>query len=510
MRVHGSLTATAFAVAVLVVLAAIVACQNGETPGPTATTTTVVPAAIRSPAPSASAAPRNAAPRPTTDGTPIGIALSFDEARAMADVRELAKPEYMGRHTGTPGELLGAQYLAAQFAEVGLRPGGDSGGFLQTFQVTVQELASVPLLELTGASGERRSLRLRDDFRPIVIGPAGAGDVSGEVIFGGSGEDLSDLDLDGRLLLIVPRGSLLDIVSRARRAGAIGVLITTGRAELLKAEAQPPDANALPMVELSQAGAAALLEGSAHTREQLNALIARDAALPTFPLQWRARLKVDLAPAATIDAHNVVAYLPAAVPTTRSIVIGGHYEEIGPDPDGVVFPAANDNASGTAVVLEVARRLAEEGIAPAVNIVFIGWSGHEEGLHGSAYYVQHPLFPVADGELYINVDTVGQGGGPSLSVNGSARELFEAARGLLAGQPEPLAIEFGGRSGGGSDDIAFAGAGMPTLALAWSGVFTGTPMIHTPADTAAGVDPAKVRTTGVLVTLLAVLAAAAG
>lgn len=506
MRVHRGLT-----LAAAVFVAALgVACTGDDTP---ATTPAVVTASATTtteatrPAPTPGATITATAPPRTSDGTPVGIALAFDEARAMADVHELARPEYMGRHTGTPGELLGANYLAAVFAAAGLLPGGDSDGYLQVFPVEVQELAAVPQLELTSASGERRSLRLRDDFRPIVIGPAGAGDVSGEVVFSGSGADLSGLELDGRLLMVVPRGSLLEIVGRARRAGAVGVLITTGRAELLKAEARPPDANALPMAELSQQGAAALLAGSGHTREELNALIAQGASLPSFPLAWSARLTVTLRPPVTVDAHNVIAYLPAATPTTRSVVIGAHYEEIGPDPDGTVFPAANDNASGTAVLLELARRLGEEQLSPAVNIVLIGWSGHEEGLLGSARYVADPLFPLADTALYINVDTIGQGGGASLSVNGTARDHFDAARALLAGQSEAFAIEFGDRSGGGSDDAAFSRAGVPVLALAWSGVFTGSPMIHTPADTADGVDPVKVRTTGVLTTLLTVRAA---
>ncbi|MDA0364768.1 MAG: M28 family peptidase [Chloroflexi bacterium] len=512
MRVHRGLTLAAAGL----VAAFVVACNGDDTPAgtatvavPTASATTATPrTAPAAGATTTAATAATATPQPRrSDGTPVGIALAFDEARAMADVRELARPEYMGRHAGTTGELLGAQYLADIFAAAGLLPGGDDNGYLQSFPVEVQELAAVPQLELTSATGERRSLRLRDDFRPIVIGPAGAGDVSGEVVFGGSGADLSGLELDGRLLMVVPRGPLLEIVGRARRAGAVGVLVTTGRAELLKAEARPPDANALPMVELSQQGAATLLAGSGHTREELNALIAQGASLPSFPLAWSARLTVALRPAVTVDAHNVIAYLPAATPTTRSIVIGAHYEEIGPDPDGTVFPAANDNASGTAVLLELARRLGEEQFSPAVNIVLIGWSGHEEGLLGSARYLARALFPIADTALYIDVDTVGQGGGTSLSVNGTARDEFNAARALLAAQPEVFAIEFGDRSGGGSDDAAFSRAGVPTLALAWSGVFTGSPMIHTPADTADGVDPAKLRTAGVLTTLLTVHAA---
>ena len=512
MRVHRDLRPAAALIAALAAL--VVACSRdgGSAVTSTATAPPSATAAVAATAaaPSPTAATATATARPRSDGTPLAIALAFDEARAMADVRELARPEYMGRHTGTPGELLGARYLADAFAAAGLLPGGDGDGYLQAFPVDIQELGAVPVLELTNAAGVRRSLRLRDDFRPIVTGPAGAGDVTGDVVFGGTGADLDTLALEGKLLLLVPRGPLLDIVGRARRAGALGVLITTGRPDLLKAEARTPDADAIPMVELSQAGAATLFEGSGHSREELNDLIVRGRPLPTFPLAWRARLAVDLAPPATVDAHNVIAYLPAATATERAIVIGAHYEEIGPDPDGVVFPAANDNASGTAVIVELARRLAEQAFAPTVNVVFVGWSGHEEGLFGSAHYVDHPPFPVDETALYINVDTVGQGGGASLSVNGTARDAFEAARATLAGQSEAFPLEFGDRSGGGSDDIHFARAGVPTLALAWSGVFTGTPMIHTPADTAEGVDPAKVRVTGVLATLIAVLAASGG
>ncbi|MBM3141258.1 MAG: M28 family peptidase [Chloroflexi bacterium] len=428
----------------------------------------------------------------------------------MRDVHTLSEPRFMGRHTGTPGELLGAQYLASELSAAGVDAAGDGAGYLQRFPMTVQELGAVPLLELRDATGRRVRLRLRDDFRPIVSGPAGAGDVTGPVVFGGSGADLAGVDLAGKLLLVVPRGSLLEIANRARAAGALGLLVATGRTQLLKAEARVPDPGAIPMAELSQVGTAALLEGSGRSREDLNALIQSGQPLPAFDLPWTARLAVFLAPPAAVNAINVVGVIRAATPTSRSIVLGAHYEEIGPDPDGVVFPAANDNASGTAVVLEVARLLAAGGARPAVNVVFAFWSGHEEGLFGSRHYVASPPFPAAETELYVNVDTVGAGSGNALSVGasaGTARQLFAEALARLRAQPEPFPIEPSGRFGGGSDDVHFARSGVPVIAMAWSGVFGGPGTIHTPADAADLVDPAKVRVPGVLTALLALLAA---
>ncbi len=463
------------------------------------------PASTRSPSAPAPASPSS------PEARALAIAGAFDSRDAQEIVETLADPSFMGRHVGTPGELKGARFLADAFESAGLDPGGDDGSFLQTFSLEVQELASTPALELTGPSGETRSLRLRDDFRPIVGGSAGGGDVQGPAVFGGTGEDLSGLEIAGKVLMVTPRSQLADILRRARREGALAVIVTTGQETLLKGEARPPEADTIPVARVSQNGAAILLEGSGHTRAELNADIEAGRPLPTFPLTWTAHLAVSLLPPADVEAHNVIGILPgtAAGDAARTVVVGGHYEEIGPDPDGVVFPAANDNASGTAVLLELARLLQESDFQPSASIVFVAWSGHEEGLFGSNFYIGHAPLPLSDTVLYLNLDTVGQGASPSLDgfvSDDDSRKLLSRALDLLRDQGEPAPVEISDSPEGVSDDVNFVDAGVPSVTFVWGGIFEDG-RIHTTEDTAETVDVAKLEVTGRVSAVLLVLVA---
>lgn len=110
---------------------------------------------------------------------------------------------------------------------------------------------------------------------------------------------------------------------------------------------------------------------------------------------------------------NVIGYIPALNRKTKdSIVFGGHYDHLGKEPmTGKIFRGANDNASGTAVMMENARVLSQSIIASQINIVFIAFAAEEEGLLGSTYYVNHPLFPISQIKAMFNFDMVGTGTG---------------------------------------------------------------------------------------------------
>jgi hypothetical protein len=480
----------------------IAACGAGQrasrvTPPGTSQTRSAAP-------PGASAA----TPPETSSAGAVAVARAFDAQDALQIVTALADPSFQGRHTGTPGEVKGAEYLAAAFQRAGLQPGGDSGGYLQSLPVTVEEMAAVPVLDLTGASGAQTPLRFRADFRPIFGGTAGAGDVQGPGLFVGNGHDLTGLAVKGKILLATVQGSLADLDTRARQDGALGVLVTTGQATLLKGEGRPPDTGALPVVELSQSGAAALLSGSGHTREELNADLQAGKPLPSFPLPWTIHLAVSLVPPAQVQAHNVLGILPGT-DSSRTVVVGAHFEEIGPDPDGTVYPAANDNASGTAVLLELARLLQNRRVRPRATIVFAAWSGHEEGLFGSQFSIDHPRFPLAQTSLYLNLDTVGQGAGTQLdafAASAGAQGLVHTAQGMLQASGEAAPVRVSSNADGTSDDLSFSQAGVPALALNWNGIIEDG-RLHTPADTATTVDPAKLRLTGQIAALVLQLAA---
>jgi hypothetical protein len=434
------------------------------------------------------------------------VARAFRGARADQFLTQLADPSMQGRHVGTPGELMGANLIASTFAANGLTPAGDNGTYLQSFPLTVEEQAAPPLLDLQGNGGQQQSLRLRDDYRPVFGGAAGGGDATGQGLFVPPNADLTGLDVAGKVLFVLGRGSVRDTITRARDAGAVAIIIPTGEQPILKSEGSPPDAGAIPVAEVSQQGAAALLSGSGHTREELNAATQAGRQLPPFPLAWTVHYRVALRPPENIQAHNVLGVLPGK-PGGRAVLVGAHFEEIGPDPDGVVFPAANDNASGVAVMLEIAEVLHQTGSQPDATIIFAAWSGHEEGLFGSRYYVDHSARPLDQTVLYLNLDTVGQGSGSTVDAfasDAAARDL--TARAIQQMQSDRLdqlaaAVHPIPRAAGDSDDITFARSSISNVALSWTGLFDAT-KIHTPDDTAASVDPAKLATTGAIAAAL--------
>ena len=173
------------------------------------------------------------------------------------------------------------------------------------------------------------------------------------------------------------------------------------------------------------------------------------------------------------EARNVVAILPGSAPhRTQSLVIGAHYDHLGlggfgslsPDATGTVHNGADDNASGTAVLIEAARALAS-GPPLAQDILFIAFTGEERGLWGSAHYVNSPLLPLEGTVAMLNLDMVGRVSDDALTVlgTGTAEEweaILERANTAIA---DPLDLRFNSDGFGASDHTSFYARGIPVL-----------------------------------------------
>jgi aminopeptidase YwaD len=145
----------------------------------------------------------------------------------------------------------------------------------------------------------------------------------------------------------------------------------------------------------------------------------------------------------------------------QTLVIGAHLDHVGKQGDGIYFPGANDNASGAAAVLDVARAFVRGKLQPRLTIVFVLFAGEEQGLCGARHYVAHPVRPLASTVAMLNLDCVACG--DSIQVGGGETypRLWELARkqDLTAAQ---LTVERTW-SGGGADATPFHEAGVPTL-----------------------------------------------
>lgn len=163
-----------------------------------------------------------------------------------------------------------------------------------------------------------------------------------------------------------------------------------------------------------------------------------------------------------ITLQNVIGVLPGTGPDPRCLVIGAHYDHLGVGPEGAVFPGADDNASGIAVLLELAVRLRTEG--PFRNTVVIAaFSGEETGTLGSRYYVEHPPCPLPQTLAMLNLDTVGRMEGKKLTIFGtsSALEFGDMLRGVNLSRDLDLLQPAAGAFA--SDQIPFFEKGIPVL-----------------------------------------------
>ncbi|MEZ4225818.1 MAG: M20/M25/M40 family metallo-hydrolase [Polyangiaceae bacterium] len=109
-----------------------------------------------------------------------------------------------------------------------------------------------------------------------------------------------------------------------------------------------------------------------------------------------------------LEDQNVVALHPPKDASCGWVVLGAHYDALGTDARGVLYPGADDNASGTAVMLEVARRIREGDLAPKVGVAFVAFGGEEKDLAGSRAFVRAPAVPLSQVQLMINVDMAGR------------------------------------------------------------------------------------------------------
>jgi hypothetical protein len=295
-----------------------------------------------------------------------------------------------------------------------------------------------------------------------------------------------------------------DKVRIARQKGAVGYLTATGPVlssyEIRRGVTGQPSAfyglspapDNLPGAWISTSRAEQIIAGADHSnQDRLRSLqdqLNRASESRSFSteylgaLDWESRQEQG-------SLINVIAVLPGTDPqlTHEAIVIGAHRDHFGRQA-GLLFPGADDNASGTAVMLEVARVLAKAGAHPGRTILFISFSGEEQGLAGSRLYVERPLVPTAMTRTMINIDHAGVGNGRlTVGVAGLEKNVALEA-GQTAGCTDKLDV-FGFFPGG--DHVPFKEAGVPTITVVSGGVH---PHFHQPTDTADTINPEILQT----------------
>ncbi|MBI1854170.1 MAG: M28 family peptidase [Planctomycetes bacterium] len=365
----------------------------------------------------------------------------------VEDIRFLASDALQGRRAGSEGCEKAAAYVAQKFAALGLEPVGDDG-YLQHFELTVGESLGTDNSLTVERDGTVHESVVERDFIPLSF--SASAHAAGSVVFAGYGitapeasyDDYKDLDATGKIVLLLdgePRESSDKPVfgdskpsawsqprlkvSTAKEHGAVGVVFVTG---IIGHEREDDDLPRLsrsggdvgvPVVHIRRTVSEEWLRAVGRDMATAQGEIDEKMQGASFDLGFKATLATDVRRERR-RTDNVLGAIPGRDPglAHEVLVIGAHYDHLGlggedslaPNETGQVHHGADDNASGTAAMLALARAFSTSKEGCARTMLFAAWSGEEEGLLGSAHYVQHARFPIAATEAMINLDMVGR------------------------------------------------------------------------------------------------------
>ena len=448
------------------------------------------------------------------------VAKGFEGERAMTHLRYIGDPAREGRYTGSKGYGEAAAYAIERFRALGLEPAGDNGAFEQSFRMADVGLVAMPSLERIGADPKRYVPR--QDFSESVGGRRGGGTAEGRVIYVGGGNkvagysDYQGMHPEGNIVMIAGPGLGGDRIDIARREGAAGVIqvSTVVSGPLIKPSYVAAfERETIPVITVTEDVANELISGSgrrigdlrtaledrlrrAQTRPSLRAEVPEPLS---FETDVRVRLAVPLGPVHEITGTNIVGILRGTDPARadRFVLTGGHLDGIGTDPDGTVFPGANDNGSGPAVVLEIARVLVGHRETLKNPVIFALFAGEEEGLVGSESFLNKSLVtPLRPTNIvaFVNLDVAGCCG-DSLAASEESFSLHAQAKAAADRLGYGLTYTPGV---GGSDHATYVRRGVPAALIAWNDIGP----FHTTGDTIATVTPARLEAAGRVATQL--------
>lgn len=428
-------------------------------------------------------------------------------ASIKAHVEVLASDSLEGREVGEPGEWKAAKYIAGIFEESGLLPKG-TDGYFQPFEF-VKEISQGDKNNLTVNSV---SLKINDEWVPLShsanqrfsfteVVPVGFGIVSEDSAW----NDYAGLNVEGKAVLIKrfappdsvnphidfsKYSSLADKILNAvnRKAAAI-ILVTPANendsiASTGMTHVTPKN---IPIVSIRHKGL-----------ERLKQSLDNPALLAVTG-------EVELTPIKD-TGYNVIGYLPGKSDTT--IVIGAHFDHLGwgnessryTGKEKMIHYGADDNGSGSAGLLELARYFSSRKEQLHYSILFASFSGEEAGILGSSYYSRNATIDLAKTRMMLNMDMIGrlkdQESGLAVFGTGTCTEFAEYFKNLTR---DGLKMAFREPGTGPSDHTAFYNNGIPVLHF-----FTGAHVdYHKPSDT-----PDKIDNEGILkvVTLVADIA----
>jgi aminopeptidase YwaD len=429
-------------------------------------------------------------------------------------IQYLASDELQGRRAGTEFADQAAVYVAEEFRRYSLRSLGNDGSYFQEFEF-VSGVRLGDRNSLTASIGPRQlNYSVKSDFTPLAFSKDTT--VTGEVVFVGFGisasdlqyDDYSDVDVHGKVVLALhygpegdnPHGKFSKYlplrykVMTAREKGASALLLVTGelddeKDELMKLRYDLAFGDAgIPCMHIKRSIAEEILRPVGMSLKEVQEKLRASQKPASMLIQGvSVALSSDVQKIRS-STRNVVGLLPGSDPILRDeyLVIGAHYDHLGLGGAGSLIPdtvaihhGADDNASGTAGVLELAQAFAAQKSELKRSILFMAFGAEEVGNLGSDYFMKHPLVPLEKIVGMINLDEIGRERDSSLIVYGVGTSPLW--KGLLDrfNNPKRFNLKLNPEGFGPSDHASFYAKDIPVLFF-----FTGVhPDYHKPSDT---------------------------
>jgi hypothetical protein len=508
---------------------------------------------------------------------PENMKAGFDSitpAQALAHVAFLASDQLEGRDTASHGMRIAREYAATQFSRFGLTFVGSMDSYHQFIEFLEFEERTRTDISVVSSKGARK---LTSD-QIIFSRGAGSGTMKAEMVFLGYGieaddlgyNDFADIDIEGKVVVVMAGQPFADAEKAKRFAGfnkyrplmnlhergAVAVIagmegnpfgnrrrparvslggdyIQQDRISSTRRYLSVPKleggSSGFPTVVVKNEVIKDILSSAGHDMDSIKAEIDKNEKPNSFELNGMSLSVEKIVPSEgkPVSSGNVIGMVEGSDPELKDefIVIGAHMDHVGMNEHGYVFNGADDNATGSAGVLELAEAFATNPIKPKRSIIFCLWTGEEKGLYGSRYFVRFPPVPLEKIKAYFNMDMIGRNvewekiqSGRSMFRN--MKDLTEddlplLTRGSVSAQAEglldlmtsmnqkhiglKLAASASAEMSGGSDHAPFHGAGIPAFSFI-SGLHDD---YHQSTDTVEKINADKMAKTAQLIYLLA-------
>ncbi|MDL1892790.1 M20/M25/M40 family metallo-hydrolase [Sphingobacteriales bacterium CHB3] len=426
-------------------------------------------------------------------------------------VQYLASDELEGRGSGTEGNRKAAEYLQQQFASYGLKPAGKDGSFLQEFEfVSAVKLGSKNALSISPAQGAKRQYVVDRDFRPLGFSSNAA--VTGSVVFAGYGisapekeyDDYKDIDVTGKIVVALRYGpdgndihselyrftSFRNKARYAREKGAAALIIVDQLSEdpVKLSYDQSHSTSGIPCMSVKKSVLEELLTPFKKDLGGIQESIKANRQPVAFDIPGvMISLETEVIQVMSRTA-NVLGYVEGTTHKDEVVVIGAHFDHLGYggessgslQPDAIaIHNGADDNASGTAALLEIAQKFAASRNSLTRTVLFIGFSGEELGTLGSQYYTNNPYFALNQTVAMLNMDMIGRMKENTLTVHGvGTSPVWNDIVKKWNTAPDTMSIRTVADGFGPSDHASFYTKDIPVLFF-----FTGTHNdYHKPSD----------------------------